>query len=76
MKQEFSPEYKAYIALEAIKGEKTIEQLVEEFDLDEAYIIRWKDQFLYHASDLFESLEKKQNSLAKYAAIKLGQYKG
>ena len=41
-----SPAFKAKVALAAIKGEKTMVDLAQEFDLHANQIKQWKDQLL------------------------------
>ncbi|MEQ1576180.1 MAG: IS3 family transposase [Hyphomicrobium sp.] len=48
-----TPAFKAKVALAAIKGELTISQLAEHFDVHPNQITTWKTQLLEGASDLF-----------------------
>ena len=48
-----SPEFKAKVALEAAKGEKTLSQLASEFGVAPVQISQWKRQLLEGATDLF-----------------------
>lgn len=49
-----SPAFKAKVALAAIKGEKTMVELAQEFDLHANQIKQWKDQLLEGASGVFD----------------------
>ena len=49
-----SPAFKAKVALAAIKGEKTMVELAQEFDLHANQIKQWKDQLLEGAADVFD----------------------
>ena len=49
------PEFKAKVALEAIKGELTMAEMVKKFDVQAAQINQWKKQLLSNASGAFES---------------------
>ena len=48
-----SPAFKAKVALEAIKGEKTIAQLAVHYDVHANQITSWKTQLLENAAGLF-----------------------
>ena len=50
-----TPAFKAKVALAAIKGDKTISQLAEQFDVHPNQITQWKAQLEGGASDVFES---------------------
>ena len=39
--------FKAKVALEAVRGEKTLNELAQQFDLHPNQIKQWKDQLLY-----------------------------
>jgi putative transposase len=45
-KRVFSSAFKAEVALEAIKGVKTVSELAQEYELHPAQITQWKKQFL------------------------------
>ena len=49
-----SPAFKAKVALAAIKGDRTLAQLSEQFDVHVNQITIWKDQLLEGAADVFE----------------------
>lgn len=48
-----SPQFKAKVALAAIKGDKTLAELSSEFDVHPNQITQWKQQLLDNASELF-----------------------
>jgi transposase len=49
-----SPAFKAKVPLAALKGEKTIAQLADQFGVHITLIGGWKEQLLSGATDLFE----------------------
>ena len=49
-----SPVFKAKVALAAIKGDRTLAQLSEQFDVHPNQITDWKDQLLARAVEVFE----------------------
>ena len=50
-----TPAFKAKVALAAIKGDKTLAQLAEQFDVHPNQITQWKALLEGGASDVFES---------------------
>jgi transposase len=48
-----SPAFKAKVALAAVRGEKTLTELAEQFDVHANQIRQWKDQLLEGASAVF-----------------------
>lgn len=50
-----SPAFKAKVALAAIKGDRTIAQLAEHFDVHPNQITAWKSQLEGSASEVFGS---------------------
>jgi transposase len=48
-----SPAFKAKVALAAIKGERTIAQLSDQFDIHVSQITTWKEQLQEGAADVF-----------------------
>ena len=50
-----APAFKAKVALAAIKGDRTIVQLSEHFDVHPNQITTWKSQLESSASDIFGS---------------------
>lgn len=50
-----TPAFKAKVALAAIKGEKTLAQLAQFFDVHPNQITAWKAQLLEGASEVFGS---------------------
>jgi len=45
--------YKARVALEAIKGEKTISEIAGQYEVHPNQIVKWKKQLLENVSSLF-----------------------
>jgi transposase-like protein len=53
-RKQYSAEFKAKIALEAIKGEKSISEIASQYGVHPTMIHQWKRHLLEGASDLFE----------------------
>ena len=52
-RKKHSPEFKAKVALAAIKGELTLSQLAEHFDVHPNQITQWKAQLQESAANVF-----------------------
>jgi transposase len=48
-----SPAFKAKVALAAVKGDKTLAELAQQFDVHPNQITQWKAQLLDGAADVF-----------------------
>jgi len=50
-----TPAFKAKVALAAIKGEKTLAELAQQFDVHPNQITTWKTQLIERSAGLFDS---------------------
>ena len=57
-RRQFSAKFKAKVAVEAIKGMKTLAELSTEYKVHPNQISAWKKQLLSNASELFPSGKK------------------
>jgi transposase len=53
MKRKFTAEFKAKVALEAIKGQRTANELAQEFGVHVSQIALWKKHLVEEASGVF-----------------------
>ncbi len=54
-RKQYSAQFKAKVALAAIRGEKTVAELASQYEVHPTMINNWKRQLLEGASNVFES---------------------
>jgi len=59
-RRRFTAEFKAKVALEAIKGQRPIQELAKDFDVHPNQIAQWKRHVLEGSSELFRQGRKKE----------------
>jgi transposase-like protein len=67
-----NPEFKAKVAMEAISGRKTLQQIAADHAVHPIQVSQWKKQLLDGASELFNTGRKtrdKDNSQAKESEL-------
>lgn len=52
-RRKFSADFKAKVALDAIKNQKTLAQLSEHYEVNPITISKWKAEFLENAASVF-----------------------
>ncbi|MBD2309221.1 transposase [Chroococcidiopsis sp. FACHB-1243] len=69
-RKQYSPQFKAKVALEAVRGEKTVSQLANQYELHPTMINNCPMQLLDEASSLFEKgSETKSGNESQQAQI-------
>ncbi len=58
MRKVHSKDFKFKIAIEAIRGDLTIVQIVSKYQVAESLVHRWKKQLLDHGGDVFDSKQE------------------
>ena len=69
IRRNHSPAFKAKVALAAIKGEKTLADLAQQFDVHPNQITQWRSQLLDGAAGVFGS-EAKSEAAAPVIDVK------
>ena len=60
-RRKFSADFKAKVALEAVKNQQTIAELAKRFDVSPVVISKWKAEFLENVSTVFEKGARKSD---------------
>jgi len=73
-----SSEFKARVAMEALKGHKTLNELASEFGVHPVQIAQWKRQLVEASAGIFESgapsrREREQEQLVEHLYQQIGQ---
>ena len=69
-----SPEFKAKVAIAALKGDKTLAELAQHFDIHPNQITDWKTQLLERSSVVFgDKAEKEAGPDVQTMQAKIGQ---
>ena len=58
--RKFNPTFKAKVALEAVRNQKTLAELAKEYDINPVMISTWKAEFLENISATFEKSKNTQ----------------
>lgn len=53
-RRNYSPAFKAKVAIAAVKGDLTVAELAERFDLHPTQIALWRSQLLENAANVFD----------------------
>jgi putative transposase len=64
MRRQFTPEQKARIALAALKGDKTINQIASEYEVNPTQVKLWRDKLKATAAEAFADGRKGSSKLA------------
>jgi len=74
-----SAQFKAKVALEAAKGDKTIAELASQFEVHPNQVTQWKRQLLESLPAIFcrsqQKEKQKQDDLTEYLYQQIGQLK-
>ena len=69
-----APAFKAKVALDALKGEQTLVELSQRYQIHPNQITEWKKQLLKHAPDIFSKDRRpEQGPSVKDLHAKIGQ---
>ena len=78
-RKNYKSEFKAKVALEAVRGRLTINEISKEFGVHPNQISKWKKQFLESLPQIFENLKsaktEEQEELVNQLYQQIGQLK-
>jgi len=76
MKKTYDAVFKAKVAIEAIKGEKTLAEIASHFQVHANQIARWKKQAVEIVPEAFRGKRKKEDMTAEQREAELYQQIG
>ena len=65
VRKKYSPEFKAKVVIEALKGEKTINSIASTYGIHPNAIMQWKKQLLNGIKDVFSDKRDKAHTQDK-----------
>ena len=71
MRRSFSADFKARVALEAIKGDRTLAELASHYEVHANQIRSWKKQLLEEMSGIFSDKRRKEKQVDEGDKAKL-----
>ena len=71
-KKQYGAQFKAKVALEAIRGEKTVSELASQYEIHPTMINGWKRKMLEEASQIFET-EKQGKEIKENAESQINE---
>ena len=78
-RKRYSSEFKAKVALEALKEQKTLSELANQYQIHSVQISTWKKQLLDGSSSIFKNSknnnQKKQQNLEAHLYQEIGRLK-
>lgn len=75
-RRQHSPSFKAKVALEALRGEKTIAELSSQYEIHPNQILQWKKTLAEEAAGLFDNKSSKKPKDEKALVNRLYQQIG
>ena len=67
MKRKFDSKFKSRVALEALRGERTIAEIAGAYQVHPNQVMQWKKHLLDGASDLFATKAEKSSEFKSYS---------
>ena len=67
-RRKFTPEFKAEVVLEALRGETSQAELCRRYNLSEQQLSKWKQQVVENVATLFASTDQQSSEAAERIA--------
>jgi transposase len=68
-RRSFSAEFKAKVAIEALKEQQTLQELAQKYELHLAQISSWKQELLENSASVFSQGKKKEQESVDTARL-------
>lgn len=63
MKKKYGSKFKSQVALEAIRGDRTIAEIASDYNLHPNLVSQWKKKLLKEAADVFATRKEKETEV-------------
>ena len=64
-RRKHTPEFKAKVAIEAIKGIKTLSEIAKEYEVHPVMVSAWKKDMMEHLPEVFEKKKARSDKLTE-----------
>ena len=71
MRKSYTAEFKAKVALEAVRGDKSLAELSSKYDIHPSQVRQWKNDMLSGLPDIFSGKKKKREKQNEHNESKL-----
>ena len=75
-RRKHTAEFKARVALEAIRGVKTLSEIARDYEIHPVMVGNWKKEMVEHLPELFEKKRAKKNNSVEREKAQLHQKVG
>lgn len=72
-RKSYTPEYKAKLVIQVLRGEKELNEIAAEQDINPNMLRRWQTEFLANASRAFDETRQAKEARRKEEALKREQ---
>jgi transposase len=64
-RRKFGSAFKAEVALDAVKGIKTVAEIAQQYEIHPVQVSQWKTEFLARSAEVFEGEKKQREELER-----------
>jgi transposase-like protein len=65
----YTPEFKVRVVLDLLSGKRTLGEASREYNVKDSLIVRWRQEFLERAPQIFEQSREKSDQMERIAEL-------